>query len=62
MNPAIIQLIANLGINLALTVLKNLQNAVTIEEVIAALEKTKTAQEYVDADAAARNVPSVPLP
>ena len=56
------ELVAKLGLDLALLLLKNLANITTIHDTIAALEKTKTAQEYVDADAAARGVPSVPLP
>jgi hypothetical protein len=62
MNVIVVELIAKLGLDLALLVLKNLSTVTTIQDAIAALEKTKTAQEYVDADAAARGVPSVPLP
>lgn len=62
MQALVIQLVAKLGIDLALLTLKNLASATTLQDAITALEKTKTAQEYVDADAAARGVPSVPLP
>ena len=62
MNIIVVELIAKLGLDLALLILKNLATVTTIQDAIAALEKTKTAQEYVDADAAARGVPSVPLP
>lgn len=62
MQAVLIELIAKLGIDLALVTLKNIESVTTIKEAIAALEKTKSAQEYVDADAAARGVPSVPLP
>lgn len=62
MQAVLIELIAKLGIDLALVTLKNIESVTTIREAIAALEKTKSAQEYVDADAAARGVPSVPLP
>ena len=62
MNVIVVELIAKLGLDLALLILKNLATVTTIQDAIAALENTKTAQEYVDADALARGVPSVPLP
>ena len=62
MNVIVVELIAKLGLDLALLILKNLATVTTIQDAIAALEKTKTAQEYVDEDAKARGVPSVPLP
>ena len=62
MEAALIGLIARVGIDLALVVLKNLEGVTTIKEAITALETVKTAQQYVDEDAAARGVPSVPLP
>lgn len=54
-------LIVKLGIPLAETVLKNLNGANTIDEAIAALGNIKSAQAYVDADAAERGVPAAPL-
>jgi len=62
MNIIIIQLIAKLGLDLALLVLKNIKSVTTLDEAISALEQTKTAQAYIDEDAVARGVPSVPLP
>lgn len=56
------QLVARLGIDLALIFLQNIKGATTAEEAIAALEKTKTAQEYIDEDARNRGIPAVPLP
>lgn len=62
MESLTIQLIARLGIDLALLVLKHLQGVTTREQAIAALERVKSAQAYVDEDARQRGVPSVPLP
>lgn len=57
-----IALVAKLGIDLALITIKNMQGVTTAEQAIAALEKIKTSQEYVDQDALERGVPAVPLP
>lgn len=62
MNAIYLDLVAKLGIDLALVVIKNLGKATTNEEAIAALENIKSSQEYVDADARLRGVPAVPLP
>lgn len=62
MNPIYIELIAKLGLDVALVVLKRFQSVTTIDEAIAALESIKTAQQYIDDDATARGVPAVLLP
>jgi hypothetical protein len=62
MNSIYFELVAKLGIDLALLVIKNLGKATTNEEAIKALENIKSSQEYIDEDARLRGVPSVPLP
>lgn len=62
MEKIYIELVARLGIDLALVVLRNLAKATTTEDAIKALETTKTAQEYVDVDALERGITPVPLP
>lgn len=62
MNAVYIQLVAKLGIDLALLVIKNLGTATTNEEAIAALESIKSTQQYIEEDARLRGVPVVPLP
>lgn len=62
MQLALIQLIAKLGIDLALTTLRNAQSVITIEDAIKALETTKTSQQYIDEDAKNRGVTALPLP
>jgi predicted phosphoribosyltransferase len=62
MNPIYFELVAKLGIDLALLVIKNLGKATTNEEAIKALESIKSSQEYIEEDARLRGVPVVPLP
>lgn len=62
METLVLGLIVRLGFDLALVVLKNLEGVTTREQAIAALEKTKTAQAYVDEDARLRGITPVPLP
>lgn len=62
MEALLIGLVGKLGIDLALVALKNIQGVTTIDQAIAALEKIKTAQEYLEEDAARRGVPVKPLP
>lgn len=54
-------LIIELGLQGALIFLKNASKIATIDDAIVALEMVKSAQQYVDEDAARCNVPSVPL-
>lgn len=62
MENLIIQLVVRLGIPAAIILLENIKGAKTAEDAIAALSKTMSAQEYVDADAATRGIPARPLP
>lgn len=62
MESLLIGLLGKMSIDLALVVLKNIQGVTTIDQAIAALEKIKTAQEYLEEDAARRGVPVKPLP
>lgn len=57
-----ISLVAKLGIDLALVVIKQMQGVTTAEQAIAALESVKTSQEYVNEDAARRGITPKPLP
>lgn len=58
----LVNLVANLGLNTALAVIKAVNSAPTLDDAVRALESVKTAQQFVDEDAAARGVPPVPLP
>lgn len=43
-------------------ILKRIASVATIDDAIAACQDIRSAQSFVDADAAARGVPAVPLP
>lgn len=62
MNPQAIAILVQAGLDLALTVVKNMPANATVADVIAELSKNKTAQQYVDEDAAARGIQGAPLP
>lgn len=62
MNPQAIAILVQAGLDLALVVVKNMPANATVADVIAELSKSKTAQQYVDEDAAARGAQPVPLP
>lgn len=55
-------LLIRFGFNLTEVILKNINGVTTVEDAVARLSAIKSAQAYVDADAAERGVTSIPLP
>lgn len=62
MQAAIINLIAKVGLDAALAIMKAIASAPTLSDAVSALEGVKTAEQYVAEDALRRGIPALPLP
>lgn len=62
MSETMLLLLARFGIDATMMILEKAKGVATIDDAIAACANIKTAQQYVDEDAAKRGIPARPLP